>query len=205
MMMHSPSQRPAVFLDRDGTLNEERGYIRTLTDLVLIPGIAQAVRRLNDHGIYAILTTNQTGAARGYYDEAHIHALNQRVQDLLKEEAGAWLDAVFYCPHLDSHHCQCRKPKPGMVEAACQQFPDIDVTRSFTIGDKATDVLFAHATGTQAILLKTGYGKQVLAGTYQSPPPQPYHVAESLVDAVDWMFTQQFSALAPSPTSTQPA
>src|SRR5262245_59545788 len=104
--------RPVVFLDRDGTLNEEVGYIREVSNLVLIDGAAAAVRRLNESGVAAVLITNQTGAARGYYSEDHIRALNSRLLDLLKHES-AWLDDVYYCPHLPDgvvapYACECQ-------------------------------------------------------------------------------------------------
>lgn len=184
--------RIAAFLDRDGTLNVEKGYIRVLEDLELIPGAAQAIRRLNDAGVLTILTTNQTGAARGFYGVSHIEALNQRIQTLLQMEANAHLDAVFYCPHLEkgivsdyAMACTCRKPESGMIEAACQQFPDIDRHRSFVLGDKASDVEFGQRAGCQSILLKTGYGERVLAGKYQVLENAPHFVCDSVVEAVD--------------------
>ena len=182
----------AVFLDRDGTLNEERGYLRELESLELIPGAAQAVRRLNDAGILAILTTNQSGPARGYYDEAHVQALNSCLCGLLKETAGAKLDAVFYSACLSDATVESyryddpsRKPGIGMIESACKQFPEIDIKKSYTIGDKATDVTFGINAGCKTILLKTGYGQAVLDGTYQMLEHSPNHICNSIVDAVD--------------------
>jgi len=186
----------AVFLDRDGTLNQEKGYIRDLADLELMPGIAQAVRRLNDAGVLTILTTNQTGPARQFYDETHVKALNDKIQTLLKAEGGAHLDAMFYCPHLykkdnselDPKYaidCDCRKPHTGMIDAATIQFPDIDRAKSYVIGDKASDVEFGVNAGCQTILVKTGYGQRVLDGKYQELKHMPTHVCNSLVDAVD--------------------
>jgi D-glycero-D-manno-heptose 1,7-bisphosphate phosphatase len=181
----------AVFLDRDGTLNVERGYLRELSQLELLPGAAQAVRALNDAGILAILTTNQTGAARGFYPESHIHALNARLQQLLLEQAGAKLDAVFACPHLEKGvvaefavACHCRKPETGMIAQALEQFPGIDLATSYVVGDKATDVDFAYAAGCQSILVKTGYGERVLAGKYQSLPRTPHFVCADVLEAV---------------------
>jgi D-glycero-D-manno-heptose 1,7-bisphosphate phosphatase len=182
----------AVFLDRDGTLNVEKGYIRQVDDLELIPGAAQAIRKLNDAGILAILTSNQTGAARGFYDVAHIHALNVRLQQLLSAQAEAHLDAVFYCPHLEKGvvpefaiSCACRKPEPGMIHDALERFPDIDLSRSYVLGDKASDVAFGHQAGCTSILLKTGYGERVLAGKYQVLDHQPHFVCDAIPDAVD--------------------
>ena len=182
----------AVFLDRDGTINQEKGYIREVEQLALIPGAAQAIRKLNDAGVLAILTTNQTGPARGFYDEAHVCALNNRVQQLLKEEAGAHLDAVYYCPHLGKGivpeyaiDCTCRKPATGMIEQACTRFEDIDLANSWVIGDKASDVAFGVNAGCKTVLLKTGYGQRVLEGKYQELKHQPTMVCEDLGEALE--------------------
>ena len=184
-------KRPAVFLDRDGTINEEVGYIYEPQDLRLIPGAAGAIHRLNEAGILAILTTNQSGPARGYYPESHIETLHQRLNDLLLEE-GALLDALYYCPHLPDGvnpryaiPCQCRKPERGMIDQALAAH-DIDLPRSYVIGDKATDVEFGHKVGCKSVLLLTGYGKQVLAGTYQWKV-EPDFVATDLSAAIDWL------------------
>lgn len=180
----------AVFLDRDGTLNEEMGYIRNVADLRLMPGVAQAVKQLNNAGILAILTTNQTGPARGFYDEAHVQALNHRVVELLHDEADAHLDAVYYCPHLEKGcvpdyaiACDCRKPAIGMVQQALQAFPEIDLSQSYIIGDKASDVAFAANAGCKGILVKTGYGQRVLDGKYQVLSVEPTWVCEDLSEA----------------------
>jgi len=182
----------AVFLDRDGTLNVEKGYIRNVDDLELIPGVAQSVRKLNDAGILAILTTNQTGAARGFYDLSHIDDLHQRLAELLQDEAGARLDAVYSCPHLAKGivpelaiECSCRKPMPGMILQAVEHFPQIDLPKSYMLGDKASDVAFAHNAGCQSVLLKTGYGDRVLAGKYQVLESQPQFVFADMPQAVE--------------------
>ena len=182
----------AVFLDRDGTLNVEKGYIRNVDDLELIPGVAQSVRKLNDAGILAILTTNQTGAARGFYDLSHIDALHQRLAELLQDEAGARLDAVYSCPHLAKGivselaiECSCRKPMPGMILQAVERFPQIDLLKSYMLGDKASDVAFAHNAGCQSVLLKTGYGDRVLAGKYQVLEKQPHFVCDDMPQAIE--------------------
>jgi D-glycero-D-manno-heptose 1,7-bisphosphate phosphatase len=180
----------AVFLDRDGTLNVEKGYLRQVQDLELIPGVAQSVRQLNDAGVLAILTTNQTGAARGFYSLTHIDALHERLSLLLKQDADAYLDAIFYCPHLPkgvvpelSIVCHCRKPAPGMIEQAVERFPQIELAKSYMLGDKATDVGFAKNAGCQSILLKTGYGECVLAGKYQVLENQPDFICKDMPEA----------------------
>ncbi len=188
----------AVFLDRDGTLNVEKGYISDVGAIELYPGAAAAVRRLNDAGIPAILVTNQTGAARGYYTIEHVHALNRRVSDLLMHEAGARLDAVYFCPHFKegivpefTKDCDCRKPAPGMILQARRDLPDIDLAQSFVIGDKATDITFARNAGCRGILVRTGYGEQVLAGEYQNLEVQPEKVCADIVEAVAYILLQQ--------------
>jgi D-glycero-D-manno-heptose 1,7-bisphosphate phosphatase len=187
--------QPVVFLDRDGTLNVEVGYIRNLDDLVLIEGAADAVKKLNQAGIAAILVTNQTGAARGYYPESHILDLNARLLRLLKA-GGAHLDDVYYCPHLEdgtvdpfNRACNCRKPEVGMVDQAYADHPELDRAKSFVIGDKATDVELAQNCGAKGILVTTGYGSAVLGGQYQHPV-QPHFQAASIVEAVDWILKQ---------------
>ncbi|HEY9676486.1 MAG TPA: HAD family hydrolase [Drouetiella sp.] len=189
------NKKPVVFLDRDGTLNVEVGYIRNLEDLNLIEGAAEAIKKLNKAGVAAILVTNQTGAARGYYAESHIHDLNARLVKLL-ENGGAHLDAVYYCPHLEEGTvapynvaCQCRKPEAGMVHQAYSEHPELDSSRSFVVGDKATDVELAQNCGAKGVLVTTGYGTAVQKGQYQHPV-EPDFEAPSIVEAVDWILKQ---------------
>jgi D-glycero-D-manno-heptose 1,7-bisphosphate phosphatase len=188
------ASHPVVFLDRDGTLNEEIGYIHNVDHLQLIPGAAEAIIRLNKAGVAAVLVTNQSGAARGYYEEEHIINLNKRLVDLLDKQ-GAHLDAVYYCPHLPdgvvekyTSVCQCRKPEPGMVAQAFEEHPHFDRSRSYVVGDKATDVELAHNCGSKGVLVRTGYGERVLEGTYQWKV-QPDYTAGDIQDAINWILT----------------
>jgi D-glycero-D-manno-heptose 1,7-bisphosphate phosphatase len=190
--------RPAVFLDRDGVLNVEAGYIHQLENLNLISGVAQAVRRLNDRAVFCCLASNQAGPARGYYPVSHVDALHDRLCQLLKAEAGAILDAVYYCPYLSqpeggknpefTRWSTWRKPNTGMLVAAAWDH-DLDLSRSFMVGDKATDVDLAHNAGCKGILVETGFGGQVLSGEYQHHT-QPDYVAQDLSAAVDWILPQ---------------
>lgn len=186
-------KRAAVFLDRDGTINEEVGYIHDAQNLNLIPGAAEAIRRLNEAGVLAVLTTNQSGPARGYYPESHIHTLHARLTELLLEE-GAFLDDLYYCPHLPdgtdiryTKACKCRKPETQMVDEACAKH-DIDRTVSYVVGDKATDVELGQNAGCRTVLLTSGYGERVLAGEYQWKV-EPDFVAPTLLAAVEWILS----------------
>jgi D-glycero-D-manno-heptose 1,7-bisphosphate phosphatase len=183
--------RKAVFFDRDGTINEEVGYIKDLSNLRLIKNASSSIKKIRDKGFLAILITNQSGPARGYYNEEWVKTLNNRIQELLLSE-GTELDKMYYCPHLPdgivpeySIECDCRKPKIGLFLKAKEDF-NIDLKSSYMIGDKATDVDAGHNAGTKSILLKTGYGKDVLDGKYQFVPNADY-IAEDINDAIDWI------------------
>lgn len=189
--------RPAVFLDRDGVLNIEAGYIHQIEDLHLIPGAAQAVRQLNDRQLFCTLVSNQSGPARGYYGADHVDALHQRLCQLLQAEADAHLDALYYCPYLSpqagginpnfTRWSSWRKPNTGMLVAAAWEH-DLDLSQSFMVGDKATDVDMAHNAGCTGILVQTGYGADVLTGKYQHHT-RPDYVATDLPAAVEWIFS----------------
>lgn len=187
--------KPAIFLDRDGVLNQEAGYLHQVEDLNLIPGAAQAVRLLNEHNLFCCLVSNQSGPARGYYSLNHVEALHQRLKELLEKEAQATLDAVYYCPYLSpgaggtdpkfTAWSAWRKPNTGMLVAAAWEY-DLDLKASFVVGDKATDVDLAHNAGAKGILVKTGYGEAVLTGSYQHHT-HPNYIAKNLLDAVSWI------------------
>ena len=187
------NRKIAVFFDRDGTLNVEAGYIRDLKNLVLAEGAAESVSKLNHQEILCILVTNQTGPARDYYPENHVIDLNNRLLNLLKEK-NAYLNKVYYCPHYKngivkeySIDCNCRKPKTGMIKQAIKDFPEIDLPNSYVIGDKATDVELAKNAGCKSILLTTGYGQQVLEGTYQQLKCKPDFIASNITEAIEWI------------------
>lgn len=187
--------RPAVFLDRDGVLNQERGYLRSVSELELIPGAAQAVRALNARGLFTVLVSNQSGPARGYYSSAHVEALHARLEQLLQEQAGARLDVLYFCPSLSppeggtalehTYWSTWRKPNTGMLVAAAWQH-DLDLARSYMVGDKATDVDLARNAGCRAVMVRTGFGEQVLEGRYQYAA-RPDYLAGDLWAAAGWI------------------
>ncbi len=187
--------KPVVFLDRDGTLNFEKGYLRNLDDLVLIPGAARSVKRLNDAGIIAVLVTNQSGAARKYYPESHIQDLHKRLESLLGEE-GAFLDAVYYCPHLPDGSearlakvCNCRKPATGLIDRAYDEISGLNKDKSFMVGDKEADIGLAINAKLRSIIVRTGYGEETLRMlTFRNIKPD--FVAADINQGVDWILKE---------------
>jgi len=156
--------RIAVFFDRDGTLIEDVGYLRTPGEVRMIPGAAEAVRMLNDRQILTCVISNQSGVARGLMTEADLVPIHERLQQLLAA-AGAHLDRIYYCPHHPTEgrppyniECTCRKPRTGMLQRAASELP-IALEKSFVIGDKTLDIEAAKAAGTRSILVLTGYGR----------------------------------------------
>jgi D-glycero-D-manno-heptose 1,7-bisphosphate phosphatase len=160
---------PAVFLDRDGTLNEEVGYLCRPEDVVLVPGVAQALARLNALGIPVLVVTNQAGIGRGKYGWAEFQAVMDRIGALLAE-GGAHMDGVYAAPHhpkgLGAYghpdHPD-RKPNPGMLLRAAEEH-GVDLSRSWMIGDKLLDLEAGRNAGCRVALVRTGYGSQVDAG-----------------------------------------
>ncbi|MDA8125522.1 MAG: HAD family hydrolase [Deltaproteobacteria bacterium] len=193
----------AVFLDRDGTINEEVGYLDRLEKLRLIPGAAEAIRRLNASGMKAIVVTNQSGVARGFFDEAFIADLHARLEEMLRQE-GAFLAGIYYCPHHPTEGrepylrtCDCRKPAPGLFLRAQQEL-GIDFSRSYMVGDTLSDLEAGTRTGIRGILVRTGYGNRTAAALgdggangQEGALVRPAHMAANLLAAVKWILRKE--------------
>lgn len=151
----------ACFLDRDGVINEEIGYIGNPEQLKVFPFAPLAIRLLNEKGIKAIVITNQSGIGRGYFDREILDKIHQKLRKEMAKQ-GAFLDAIYYCPHHPDQNCDCRKPKIGLFLEAAGDF-DLDLLQSYAIGDKKTDLEAGREAGTKTILVLTGYGKEVLS------------------------------------------
>ena len=182
--------RPAVFLDRDGTLIREVGYLRRPEQVELLPHTIQALHQLQDCGYRLIVVTNQSGVARGYFTEADVQAVHRHLTTLLLK-AGIQIDAFYYCPHHPEgtiasyrRQCRCRKPSPGMIEQALREFA-IDLSHSAVIGDKASDILLGKQMGLTTILVLTGYGKETLRKMGGEAHTQPDHVCHTLAEAAE--------------------
>jgi len=183
--MSAPQKVPTVFLDRDGTINEEAGYLNHPSRLKLVRGAASAIQRLNANGILAVAVTNQSGVARGYYTEEVLAATHDRMRTLLAR-LGAHLDAVYYCPHHPDDKCACRKPKPGMIRRACRALP-VDLDRSYMVGDRIKDCQFGHGNGLRTVLVLTGYGRGEHEYQRHLWELEPDHIARNLPEAVEWI------------------
>ncbi|OLC00990.1 MAG: D,D-heptose 1,7-bisphosphate phosphatase [Candidatus Rokubacteria bacterium 13_1_40CM_68_15] len=183
--------RPAVFIDRDGTLTEEVGYVNHPQRLRLLPRSAEAIRRLNEYGIAAVVVTNQAGVARGYFSEDVLHAVTAQLAAQLKQ-AGAHLDGIYVCAHHPTEgeppwraDCDCRKPKPGMFLQAATEL-GVDLGTSTVVSDKASDLAIAPKIGARSVLVLTGYGLGEWEYRRHAFATRPDHVAEDLLDAVQW-------------------
>jgi D-glycero-D-manno-heptose 1,7-bisphosphate phosphatase len=179
----------AVFLDRDGTINTDVGYLNHPDQLELIPRSALAIKLLNEAGFKTVVITNQAGIAKGLLQETLLPEIHQRLSMLLDKE-GARIDRFYYCPHhpeaaVEQYRmdCQCRKPFPGLVLEAAAEL-GIDATRSYVIGDKSCDIEIAHNVGARAIMVMTGYGPVELNRLREAHLAPPHFTAADLYDAV---------------------
>ena len=193
VQLNPPQRRNAVFLDRDGTICEEVGYIDSIARLQLIPRSAAAIKLLNDRGFKVVMVTNQSGVARGFFPEEFLEELHAELKRRLREE-GAYLDRIYYCPHHPEEGkapylqvCDCRKPASGLLLKAAQDL-DLNLSTAYMIGDHFSDVECAQGIGAQGILLLTGHGRQALAQKESWAQP-PAFVASDLFEAVNWILS----------------
>ena len=179
-----------AFVDRDGTLIEEVGYLDRPARMVLYPWTTDALRALNRAGITVVLVSNQSGVARGFFAESVVHDIHRRMAEMLAA-GGARIDAYYYCPHHPDGKlpeyaiaCDCRKPKRGLADRAVREF-GIDPARSFVVGDRWLDVGMARTIGGRGVLVRTGYGES------QEPSPPDGLSADAVVDnfagAASWI------------------
>lgn len=173
-------KKPAVFLDRDGVLCEEKSYVCKLEEMTVFPYTKDCIKKIKEKGYYAIVITNQSGVARGFFSEEILVKMNSYLVEALD------VDAVYYCPHhpqgkIETYRqeCECRKPKTGMIEKACQDF-QIDMKKSYMVGDRASDILLGQNAGLTTILLESGYGTKRL-----EQEVAPDYVLKDLRDVVN--------------------
>ncbi len=184
--------KPSVFLDRDGTINEQMGYINHISRFVLLPGVIQAIRRLNSLQVPVVVVTNQSGLARGYFPESLLQTVHEEMRRQLQAE-GAHVDGIYVCPHHPEarqerfrQNCTCRKPKTGLLEQAAAELK-LDLSRSYMVGDRWSDLRCGAAAGTATVLVRTGYGRgeELYIGPQETL--QPDYVADDLLAATAWI------------------
>lgn len=189
--------RPAVFLDRDGTVCREVGYVNHPSRLELMPDAGEAIRRLNSAGVAVVIATNQAGIARGYFPEHVLHETHQRLHALLAAQ-GARLDGIYACVHHPETgepgfrtDCDCRKPKAGLLLDAARDL-DLDLSQSAMVGDSFRDVGAGKNAGVaHTVMLRTGYGQGELLWKSAHTSFWPDHVADTLGDAIAWIMAQR--------------
>lgn len=191
----APAGRPAVFLDRDGTINEEVGYLNHVSRVRLLPGVARAIRRLNEAGVPVVVVSNQAGVAHGYFPEENLDECTRRVEELLAEQ-GARIDAFYYCPYHPEaklkryrRHSPLRKPNPGMLDRARRDL-GVDLSRSFMVGDRPSDIECAKARGLKAVFVRTGYGEGELRWHRGDWKVEPDRIVKTLGPAVSWILRE---------------
>jgi histidinol-phosphate phosphatase family protein len=175
------ARRPFVLLDRDGTLIEEKNYLHDPNEVVLLPGVIEGLSLLQKAGFGLVVVTNQSGIGRGYYDEQSMHKVNGRMVALLREQ-GIVLDGIFFCPHAPDAGCACRKPAPGMAMQAARELA-FSLDSACVIGDKMSDIDMALGVGADAILVRTGYGRE----EEKQVSSRAEYVADNLLDAAQWL------------------
>ncbi|MBW2609145.1 MAG: HAD family hydrolase [Deltaproteobacteria bacterium] len=189
-------KRPAVFMDRDGTINEQMGYINHLSRFVILPGVPEAIRLLNENNFLAIIVSNQSGVARDYFPIELVDDVHASLKASLKEKR-AMIDGIFFCPHYPRgvlpeycYECDCRKPKTGLILQACEAF-DIDMSNSYMVGDRYTDMELAHRSNLKGIMVKTGYGQGDIKYILPNKSLKPVNIAKDLLDAVRWILGRE--------------
>jgi len=188
-------KKKAVFLDRDGTINRDVGYPDSFSLIEIFPYSFEAIKKINEGGLLAVIVTNQSGIGRGLIEEKNIHEIHRKIRESFAKH-GARFDGIYYCPHYPSStnpkyrkDCPCRKPNPGMAHRAAKEL-NIDITNSYMVGDKVEDILFGLNIKATSILLLTGYGQKSLK-KLKSQMIKPAYVASDLLDAVNWILKRE--------------
>jgi heptosyltransferase-2 len=199
----APLSGITVFLDRDGTLNRDSGFVKTPDELDLFPGVAGALARLKGAGARAVVLTNQSGLGRGLITPVDFEAINARLQGLVGE-AGGWLDAIYFCPHRPDEGCVCRKPQTGMVDRAMAQL-GLDPAGYYLVGDQRRDMELARRIGARCVMVMSGPESGEHLASLQAEGQAPDHVARGLSEAVEWIFedvrSRQLSAISGQPSA----
>ena len=173
----------AVFIDRDGTINVNYGYINNPNDFKMYPSVAKGIKLLKKNGFKIIIITNQSGISRGYFSEKSLEEIHEKMKKELSKE-DAKVDAIYYCPHHPDEKCNCRKPKPGMLETAIKDF-DIDIENSYIIGDRMLDVEAGRAVGCKTVLVPED--KVIVKKEMAESDINPDYICDDFYSGVEWI------------------
>lgn len=191
-------RKPTVFIDRDGTINKDAGYINSLDNFEVYPFAPQAIKLLKDNGYLVVVITNQAGVAKGIFTEEFLEKVHTKMRKILQQN-GTDIDGIFYCPHYKGAKiqeydidCECRKPKTKMIEDALKLLP-IDRNNMYMVGDKYTDIQMGINAGCKTIIVKTGYGKGEIENNYHKWSKKPDLVADNLLLAVLSILNNKFN------------
>lgn len=184
-----------VFLDRDGTLNRDTGYVKTTEEFQLLPGVVEALVRLKQAGARLVVVTNQSGVARGLIGVEALKAIHARLLRSVEASGGA-LDAIYFCPHHPKDDCLCRKPRPGMVEKAAADL-GLDLSACYMVGDQSRDVELGRRIGARTVLLTAGPASQDVEAMLKEDARRPDHVAAGLPEAADWILSDAEGSRSP--------
>jgi len=188
-------KKKAVFLDRDGNINKDVGYPSSYDMIEIYPYSFEAVKKINEAGLLTVITTNQSGIARGLIMEEELLDMHRKLQEEFSRK-NAYIDGIYYCPHFpEAAHpiygkkCSCRKPEPGMALQAAEDL-NIDTSLSYMVGDKLEDILFGMNINAKTILVLTGYGEKSQA-LLKEKGIKPSYIAANLLEAVNWILSQE--------------
>ena len=184
--------KKAIFLDRDGCLIKEKNYLSKIEDIEIFDEAYVALKSFQDAGFLLFIVSNQSGVARGYFTENDVLNVNNEIINRFKDK-GIIIAKSYYCPHLKEGiikeyaiDCECRKPKIGLIKQAIADFSDIDLSKSFVIGDKLSDIQLAHNASMQGILVKTGHGQEEVS-KIELKNIQPDYICENIANSADFI------------------
>jgi heptosyltransferase II len=196
---HGVLEGVTIFLDRDGTLNYDPGYLKSASELKLLSGVGPALARLKAAGARLVVVTNQSGVGRGILTLKDLEAVHARLEGLLEQDNAA-LDAIYFCPHHPDDGCRCRKPARGMIDRAVSEL-QVDLRRSYLIGDHARDIQLAKAVGAKAILVTSGRVDEQAINMLRAEQAMPDVIVPSMAEAVEWILKDAVETQASQTTS----
>jgi histidinol-phosphate phosphatase family protein len=179
----------AVFIDRDGTINVNIGYLNSADKFKMYSGVAEGIKLLNDEKFKVVIITNQSGIARGYFNFKIVEQIHARLKKELAERTGAFIDAIYICPHHPTDNCRCRKPRTALFELAVKDL-DIDILKSYVIGDRMLDVEAGYRIGCKTVLVPEKGNEDAVAKEMCASAIKPTKIVKTFYTAVQWVIEE---------------